>query len=36
LRAPDRTLSDDEAAPLLREIAAAVESATGGTLRGEL
>ncbi len=36
LRAPDRTLSDGEIAPLLREIAAAVEAATGGTLRGEL
>jgi phenylalanyl-tRNA synthetase beta chain len=36
LRAPDRTLSDEEIAPLLREIAAAVEAATGGTLRGEL
>jgi len=36
LRAPDRTLSDEEVAPLLRAIAAAVESATGGTLRGEL
>jgi phenylalanyl-tRNA synthetase beta chain len=36
LRAPDRTLSDEEIAPLRREIAAAVESATGGTLRGVL
>jgi phenylalanyl-tRNA synthetase beta chain len=36
LRAPDRTLSDEEIAPLRRDIAAAVESATGGTLRGEL
>jgi phenylalanyl-tRNA synthetase beta chain len=36
LRASDRTLSDEEIAPLRRAIAAAVESATGGTLRGEL
>jgi phenylalanyl-tRNA synthetase beta chain len=36
LRAPDRTLNDEEVAPLRRDIAAAVESATGGTLRGEL
>lgn len=36
LRAPDRTLSDENAAPIRREIVAAVEAATGGKLRGEL
>lgn len=36
LRAPDRTLSDEEAAPLRRSIVEAVISATGGALRGEL
>ncbi len=36
LRARDRTLSDEEAAPIRRDIVAAVESATGGKLRGEL
>ncbi len=36
LRAPDRTLSDEETAPLRRSIVAAVESATGGELRGAL
>ena len=36
LRAPDRTLSDEEAAPIRRDIVTAVEAATGGTLRGEL
>jgi phenylalanyl-tRNA synthetase beta chain len=36
LRAPDRTLSDEETAPLRREIVDAVVAATGGALRGEL
>ena len=36
LRAPDRTLSDEETAPLRREIVDAVVTATGGALRGEL
>ncbi|GMQ85947.1 MAG: phenylalanine--tRNA ligase subunit beta [Acidimicrobiia bacterium] len=35
-RAPDRTLSDEETAPLRRSIVAAVESASGGELRGVL
>jgi phenylalanyl-tRNA synthetase beta chain len=34
LRAPDRTLTDEDAAPVRREIALAVEAATGGRLRG--
>ena len=36
LRAPDRTLSDKEAAPLRRDIVEAVIAVTGGSLRGEL
>lgn len=36
LRAGDRTLSDEEAAPVRRQIVDAVVAATGGTLRGEL
>ena len=36
LRAPDRTLTDEEAAPVRRQIAAAVVDATGGELRGEV
>ncbi len=36
LRAPDRTLTDDEVAPIRRAIADAVFEATGATLRGEL
>lgn len=33
-RAPDRTLTDDQAAPIRRAIAEAVEARTGGSLRG--
>jgi len=36
LRAPDRTLTDDEVGPVRMAIAEAVASATGATLRGEL
>ena len=36
LRAPDRTLSDEETAPIRRAIVEAVEAATDGSLRGEL
>lgn len=35
LRAPDRTLRDEEVADVRRAIVAAVEAATGGRLRGE-
>ena len=34
VRAPDRTLSDEDVAPIRRSIVEAVEAATGGTLRG--
>ncbi len=34
-RAPDRTLTDEEMAPIRRAIAAAVEDEVGGMLRGE-
>ncbi len=34
VRAPDRTLSDDDVAPIRRAIVEAVESETGATLRG--
>lgn len=36
LRAADRTLTDDEAAPIRRQIAEAVADSVGGVLRGEL
>jgi phenylalanyl-tRNA synthetase beta chain len=36
LRAPDRTLTDDEVGPVRKAIAEAVAEATGATLRGEL
>jgi len=36
VRAPDRTLSDDEVAPIRKQIVKAVQGATGATLRGEL
>jgi phenylalanyl-tRNA synthetase beta chain len=36
VRAPDRTLSDEDVAPIRREIVEAVEQATGATLRGEI
>jgi len=36
LRAPDRTLTDDDVAPVRRSIARSVEEATDGTLRGEV
>ncbi len=36
LRAPDRTLTDEDAAPIRRAIAAAVTERTGATLRGML
>ena len=36
VRAPDRTLSDDEVAPIRKQIVEAVQRATGATLRGEL
>ena len=36
LRAPDRTLTDDEVGPVRMAIADAVAKATGATLRGEL
>jgi len=34
VRAPDRTLSDDDVAPIRRAIVDAVETKTGATLRG--
>jgi phenylalanyl-tRNA synthetase beta chain len=36
MRAPDRTLSDEDVAPVRRRIVEAVEAATGGNLRGEV
>jgi phenylalanyl-tRNA synthetase beta chain len=36
LRAPDRTLTDEEVGPVRRAIADAVAASTGATLRGEL
>jgi phenylalanyl-tRNA synthetase beta chain len=36
LRAPDRTLSDDEVAPIRRQIVEQVTAATGASLRGEV
>jgi phenylalanyl-tRNA synthetase beta chain len=36
MRAPDRTLTDEEARPLRKAIAETVSSRTGATLRGEL
>ena len=36
VRAPDRTLSDEDVAPVRRSIVEAVEAATGGTLRGSV
>jgi len=36
LRAPDRTLTDDEVGPVRKAIADAVAESTGATLRGEL
>ena len=36
LRAPDRTLTDDEVGPVRKAIAEAVAESTGATLRGEL
>jgi phenylalanyl-tRNA synthetase beta chain len=36
LRAPDRTLTDADAAPVRRAIATAVAERTGATLRGVL
>lgn len=36
VRAPDRTLSDEDVAPIRRSIVEAVEAATGGTLRGSV
>ncbi|MEA3502509.1 MAG: hypothetical protein U9R47_07015, partial [Actinomycetota bacterium] len=36
VRAPDRTLSDEDVAPIRRAIVEAVEAATGGTLRGSV
>ena len=35
LRAPERTMRDEEVAPLRRAIVASVEQATGAALRGE-
>ena len=35
LRDPDRTLSDDDVAPIRRRIVATVQDRTGGELRGE-
>jgi len=35
VRAPDRTLSDEDVAPIRRSIVESVERATGATLRGE-
>jgi phenylalanyl-tRNA synthetase beta chain len=36
VRAPDRTLSDEDVAPIRRAIVEAVETATGGALRGSV
>jgi phenylalanyl-tRNA synthetase beta chain len=36
VRAPDRTLSDEDIAPILKAIVDSVETATGGALRGSL
>jgi phenylalanyl-tRNA synthetase beta chain len=36
VRAPDRTLSDEDVAPIRKAIVEAVETATGGTLRGSV
>ena len=36
VRSPDRTLSDEDIAPMRKEIVDAVEAATGGTLRGSV
>jgi phenylalanyl-tRNA synthetase beta chain len=36
MRAADRTLSDEDVAPVRRRIVEAVETATGGSLRGEV
>ena len=36
VRAPDRTLSDDDVAPIRKRIVESVQRATGATLRGEL
>jgi len=36
VRAPDRTLSDADVAPIRKAIVEAVEDATGGRLRGEI
>lgn len=36
LRAPDRTLTEDEAGPIRQRIAESVVAATGGTLRGSV
>jgi phenylalanyl-tRNA synthetase beta chain len=36
MRAADRTLSDEDVAPVRRRIVEAVEAATGGSLRGEV
>jgi phenylalanyl-tRNA synthetase beta chain len=36
MRAPDRTLTDSDVAPVRRRIVQAVEEATGGILRGEV
>jgi phenylalanyl-tRNA synthetase beta chain len=35
-RAPDRTLTDEEAAPIRKAIAEMVVARTGGSLRGEV
>ena len=36
LRSPDKTLTDEEVAPIRKRMAEAVESATGATLRGDV
>ncbi len=36
VRAPDRTMSDEDVAPIRRAIVESVEAATGGTLRGSV
>ena len=36
VRAPDRTLSDEDVAPIRKRIVKAVQQATGATLRGEI
>ncbi len=36
VRAPDRTLSDEDVAPIRKAIVEAIETATGGTLRGSV